>query len=241
MRRLERLNWRAAVCWCVLAIAAPIAVECAYGLRMTEMPKNIQTMVAEPRDSAMLLKLPLRQPVFHWTFLSRQDFLAGKLALHITRADQTSTITIFENGKFSEGWESIVINNPGAGEIYFGFQSSTKYPTAPGARLKIELHVKKNLDGIGSMQTGVLPAGTYTAEGIYSGLIDEYAIPDLAKDLPEETISKLRKRYEFKAFMENWQIQWPLQITGDKGWLSPAQRHQAEKTLKALREADTKE
>jgi len=225
----------------VLAIAAAITVERAYGLRMTKMPAQLQTKVAEPRDRAIFLKLPLLQPDFHWSFLNREDFLAGKLTLQIIRAGKSTTITIVDNGKFSEGWEPLPLCPvPKPGKIYFGFQSSKKFPTAPGDRLKIEFQVKKDLGGIGPTQTGVLPAGTYTAEGGYSGLLDDYAVPDFAKNLPEEKISKLRQLYEFKAFLVNWESQWPLRITGDEGWLSPAQRKQFEKTLKGMREADAK-
>jgi hypothetical protein len=125
-----------------------------------------------------------------------------------------------------------------SGEVYFGFRSTKKYATAPDDLLKIELHVKKDLNGIGPLETGILPAGTYTAQGTYSGLIDEYDVPDPQNNLPEETIAKLRELYDFKAFMENWEAQWALQGIENKGWLAPAQRKQFEDLLQLLREED---
>ena len=239
MRRLERLNMRVIVCWCAVALVAGIALERAYGLRMSKMPEESQSKFAVPRERAIYLKLPILQPVFHWTFRSKRDFLSGKLTLQITGAGRSTTITIFENGRISEGWEAIGQEFPKGGEIYFGFQSSVKYATASGDRLKIELHAKKDLEGIGAMQAGILPAGIYTAEGAYSGLIDEYEVPpNFPKDLPEETIAKLRENAEFRAFLENWEAQWPLQITGDTGWLSPDQRIGMERMLERLKEED---
>lgn len=240
MRSIRPCHRWTAVHVCALAIAAAITVDRAQALRMTDMPSELQTKSAEPVDRMLSLKLPLRQPVFHWTFLSRSDFLAGRLALHVLRDGKSTTITIFENGKFSDGWEAIDLQNPKAGEIYFGFQSSKKYPTAPGDRLTIELLVREDLDGVGPTHAGVLPAGTYTSEGSYSGLIDEYALPAQAKSLPEGTLAKLRQTYEFKAFLENWEQQWSLKITGEDGWLDQAQREAFEKGLKAMAEEDAK-
>jgi len=150
--------------------------------------------------------------------------LAGRLILHVLRDGNSTPITIFDDGKFSDGWNAIDLQNPKAGEIYFGLESSKMYPTAPRDRLRIELLVTKDLDGVGSMQTGVLAAGTYISEGSYSGLIDEYALTGQAKNLPEETATKLRQAYEFKAFLENWDQQWSLKVTGEEGWLTPAER-----------------
>ena len=166
--------------------------------------------------------------------------LAGRLVLHIFRDGKSSSVKIFEAGEFEDGWEAIELQNPEAGEIYFGFQSSKTYPTAPGDRLSIELLVREDLEGIGPTQTGILPAGTYTSEGSYSGLIDEYAVPEQAKNLPEETVAKMRQAYEFKAFLENWDQQWSLKISGEEGWLEPAQRQAFEKALKAMAEEDAK-
>lgn len=228
IKKLSMLNWHMAVFYCVLTLITLSAVETAHGLQMNQMPRQMQTTVTAPRDRSISLQLPLLQPEFTWTFLSKQDLLAGKLILYITRGDETATITIFENDTISEGWESLPRPTfPKAGEIYFGFQSTKKYLTAPGDRLKIELQVKKDLEGIGATETGILPAGTYISEGTYSGLIDEFPVsPDLRKDVSEETISEIRKMIEFKAFMENWESQWPLKITSQEGWLSPEQKKQ---------------
>lgn len=208
-------------------------------LHMTKMPANLQTTKAEPLMRKISLKLPLQQPMFHWTFMSKEEFLAGKLVLRITRKDQTVEIIIFENKKLSDGWELIEFKLPGipkAGECYFGIQSSKKYATAPNDKLEIELHVKKDLKGIGALQTGILPAGTYKSRGTYSGLLDKYKVPNRLKNAPKKRfiLDQLRKTYEFRAFLENWKQQWELKITGEKGWLSPKQRQQAQKRLKQM-------
>ena len=211
-------------CLSVLLVLA--AVSPAYALRMTKMPKTLQTTNAEPRMRTISLKLPLRQAEFHWTFLSREALLAGRLVLRIIRNASTNEIVIFEGGQMRAGWEAMSLPNPKAGEIYFGFKSSQKYATAPNDRLELELQVKQDLKGIGPVQKGVLPAGTYKARGTYSGLLDEYKISDQLKRAPKETISKLRQVYEFTAFLENWQEQWDLRITSEEGWLSPGQAQQ---------------
>ena len=207
-------------------------------LHMTKMPANLQTTIAEPQMRKISLKLPLQQPMFHWTFISKEEFLAGKLVLRITRKDQTVEIINFENKKLSDGWELIEFKLPGiskAGECYFGIQSSKKYATAPNDKLEIELHVKKDLKGIGALQTGILPAGIYKSRGTYSGLVDKYKVPDRLKKRPE-ILDKLRKTYEFKAFLENWKQQWKLKITDDVGWLSPEQRQKLQQLQKRLKE-----
>ena len=135
----------------------------------------MQTKIQEPRERAISLKLPLQQPRFHWRFMSRKDFLSGKMLLRIIRDGESTEIVIFENGQFSDGWEAMQPPPKlGKKEIYFGFVSTGKYLTAPGDKLELELTVPKDLAGIGALQTGILPAGKYVSKGTYSGLIDEY-------------------------------------------------------------------
>jgi len=239
MRKLRSCHrWELAAC--VLATSMAVALNQAQALDMAKIPNELQTKNSEPVKRTLSLKLPLSQPVFHWTFKSKSDFLAGKLVLHVLRGGKSTPITIFEKGKFYDGWEAMELRNPKAGEIYFGFQSSKKYLTAPGDRLRIEFLVIKDLEGIGPTKTGILPAGTYTSTGSYSGLIDEYAVPEHAMDLPEETVTKLRKAYEFKAFLENWEKQWSLKITSEEGWLEPAQRDTVEKLKKLMEQEGSK-
>ena len=204
-----------------------------FALYMTDMPKNIkniQTKVREPRERAISLKLPLQQPRFHWTFMSREDFLSGKLVLRILQKGKLNEIIIFEGGQFSDGWEAMPLaQDPNRGEIYFGFLSTRKYLTALGDELELELIVTKDLLGIGAFQTGILPAGKYKSKGTYSGLIDEYDTTLLANELAKEgkkspneqetLLNKIREMCEHKAFLESWKDQWPLIITSEKGWL----------------------
>ena len=221
--------WSYKIHWLAFAVTFLLAVP-VFSLHMTDMPQNIQTKVQEPRERAISLKLPLLQPTFHWNFMSQADFLSGKLILRIARNSRSSEIVIFENGKFTDGWEAMPLPPVlGRGEIYFGFMSTRTYLTAPGDKLELELTVTKDLPGIGSLQTGILPAGKYKSRGTYSGLIDEYDTTLWAKELAkegkktpaeqEELLDKMRQIYNYKAFLESWTDQWPLKITGEKGWL----------------------
>jgi hypothetical protein len=209
-------------------------------VQRTELLENLMTKSVKPIERRIIFKLPLLQPMFHWRFNSRKDFLSGKLVLSITRNNKTEDITIFEEGKISDDWEPQG-EQLLPGEIYFGFQSTKKYLTAPGDKLKIELKVLTDLDGIGSMETGILKSGTYLSAGKYSGLIDKYDTSSwenaLSKEggaLPKEQIENLHKIYDYLAMMENWEEKWSLEITGNKGWLTEEQRKNFEKLKKQM-------
>ena len=58
----------------------------------------------------------------------------------------------------------------------------------------------------------------------HSGLIDQYVVAGPGNTLPEETVAKLHQAYEFKALLENWEVQWDLRITGEKGCLPKTPR-----------------
>jgi hypothetical protein len=224
--------WSYKMYWLALAVTFVLVVP-VFSLQMTDMPRNMQTEVKEPRERAISLKLPLLQPRFHWTFMSREDFLSGKLVLRVIQEGQSNDIVIFESGKLSDGWEAMPVTGSRKGEIYFGFISTRKYLTALGDKLELELAVRKDLAGIGAMQTGILPAGTYKSRGTYSGLIDEYDTSVFSERLAKEgkkspaeqkeLLNKLRAICEHKAFLESWKDQWPLKITSEKGWLSDKQ------------------
>ena len=221
---------------CIMSFAWIIIMATAssvYALLVTEIPKDLQTTVSEPQKRFINLVLPLLQPDFHWVFLNKEDYLAGKLILRIKRGDKITAITIFENGKITEGWKPTA-NNINTGGIYFGFESSIKYETAPDDTLEIELHVIKDLTGIGSIHTGILSKGIYKSRGTYSALIDNYKVPDSYKGLPKETLDNFKKVYDFKALLGNWTPQWKLKITGDDGWTPPEQRKRIENIMKQL-------
>lgn len=213
----------------------------AHGLYMTEMPANTQTKVTDPVPRFLALKLPLQQEMFHWSFMKKDDVLAGKLVLNITRGEKKQEIVIFESGKFAESWGATAM--PGdkksdtgtrRGELYFQFESQKKYDTAPGDELELVLTVKKDLDGIGPLYTGVLAAGDYRAKGRYSGLLDEFQVSEELKNVPKETIDKMRQTLSNRAFLENWQEQWPLRITSEQGWAPPEQRQMLLKNVESL-------
>ena len=239
---MKSINHFSSRCFKILFSAAVIVMvmgTSANALHMTKMPENLQTTTAGPQMRKISLKLPLQQPAFHWTFMNKEEYLAGKLVLRIKRGDEIAEINIFEDGKISKGWKALSLpDNPKAGEVYFGFESSEKYATEPNDILEIELHVNKDLKGIGAMQTGVLPKGIYKAQGTYSGLIDEYKVSENIKGVPKETLDKLKKMYEFKAFLENWKQQWNLNITGNDGWLPPKQRQSFEKLREQMKQEE---
>ena len=221
------------MCLSVLAIVFVIEIP-ALALKMTKMPETMETKVQQPRERAISLKLPLQQPRFHWGFMSRKDFLSGRLLLRIIRDVESTEIVIFENGQFSDGWEAMQPPPKlGKEEIYFGFSSTGRYLTAPGDKLELELTVTKDLEGMGARQTGILPAGKYKSRGTYSWLVDEFDTSALGEELAKECkmsspeveglLNKLRAMSEHKAFLESWKDQWPLKITGQKGWLTDEQ------------------
>jgi len=226
---------------CLLVLIFLASGSPCYALLMTKMPEVMQTTNTEPQMRMISLKLPLRQAEFHWEFMSREELLAGKLVLRVIRSGETNEIIIFENGRMSDGWEAMNFSDTKAGKIYFGFKSSKKYATAPGDRLELELQVKQDLGGIGPEQKGILGAGTYKARGTYSGLLDEFKVPDELKDAPKETINKVRQMYEFTAFLENWQDQWDLHITSENGWLTPEQRQRNKQMLENMPKDDDTE
>jgi len=228
------------------ALVAALTIP-AFALNSTEMSPKAQTQKKEPVKRSIALKLPLQQADFHWVFGNRDDFLAGKLMLRIVHVDKSEDIVIFENGKLSDGWQ-LMPTPPSVGDgAYFGFVSTKKYATVPGDALALELTVTKDLDGIGPTETGVLPAGKYTTKGIFSGLTDEIDLSALTAEITKKhgkltdednkLITKMHEMNDYKAFCENWTTQWPLKITGDKGWL-PAKQAAALKAGEQMRKAE---
>ena len=195
----------------------------SHGLRMIEMSEDTKKTRSEPEMRRISLKLPLRQPALHWTFMSEEEYLAGKLTLRIVHEDDTTEVILFEDGKIAEGWKVLVLpDTPMAGEVYFGFESTIKYVTSSSDILEIELHVKKDLDGIGERRTGVLSKGIYKARGTHSKLDNEYEVSDNLNSLvPRRVLVGLQQMFEFRAVLQNWEQQWKLDISGREGWLDP--------------------
>lgn len=196
-------------------------VPVAHGLRTIEMSEEVQRETSEPEMRRVVLKLPLRQPALHWTFMSKEDYLAGKLVLRFVRGEETTEIVVFEDGKIREGWNLLVfLETPGAGEVYFGIESSKKYTTSSADMVEIELHVKSDLEGIGERRTGILPKGVYKSRGRYSKLDNEYEVSDkLNAMLSRGILLGLQKAFEFRAVLGDWDEQWKLNITGREGWI----------------------
>ncbi|MBN2590748.1 MAG: carboxypeptidase regulatory-like domain-containing protein [Sedimentisphaerales bacterium] len=213
-----------------------------FGIQGNIISEIFQTKINEPQERIISLKLPLTKPYLNWTFMSKEDFLSGKLVLHITRGNETQEMVIFDNGQLSDEWKENNEQQIQGGEIYFGFISAKKHLTAQGDKLKLELIVKKDLPGIGELQSGILPVGTYKTEGTYSALLDEYDSQikeQLSKngeitEQQQKALDIMKSHYNNKAFMDSWQEQWPVKITSEKGWLPEEQAVTLKVTLKQL-------
>lgn len=215
----------------------------ASALHMTDAMGQMSVKQA-PEARKIQLKLPIRQEAFHWTFMKKDEVLAGKLVLTIDRNGEKQHITIFENGNFADGWmteqfsEGFQESMVKPGEVYFLFKSDIRYLTAPGDKVELTLTVKSDLAGIGPLFTGVLPKGEYKAKGTYSMLVDEYQVSPQMKDVPKETLDKIREQMNNRAFLENWQDQWDVNVTSDCGWVPPERTGKIKQMLKQLEEEE---
>lgn len=179
--------------------------------------QNFDDVPDEPVARYLSFKLPLTQPRFHWRFLDQEAFLAGRLTIRIVRDGIAESLTVFDSGEITEGWNPIAHQGP---EIYFGFSSTTSYLTSPRDSLEIELLVVEDLDGIGSVMTGVLARGTYFATGSFALIIDP-APSGLSMEMRQRLSVEILSMLEPQAFMECWRQTWDLRPTGDFGWMPP--------------------
>ncbi len=218
------------------------------GLQASRPP--LQTTIAEPVARPLYLKVPLAGVQFHWCFVSQNELLSGKLTLDINREGTTNEIVIFEGGVTTPGWRISLLGSPCAEEaLYFLFVSTTRYLTAPGDELELELIVQRDLEGIGAYQTGTLEAGTYRTAGTYLDLRDGPDLPETsarpseaefadsmiqAGNTQEEGEAALRGRrgallmqartpnvFGSFAILGCWENAWPLKITYHEGWTTP--------------------
>lgn len=227
----------------ICALGLPTA---AHGLQLRRPP--LETTIAEPVARHIQLKLPLAGIQFHWC-LNRDELLSGKLTLEIRRGDTTTEIVIFEGGVITPGWETPLSGSPCGEDFYFWFFSTTRYLTAPGDELKVELIVQEDLEGIGAYQTGILEAGTYRTAGTYYDLRDGPDLPETSvrpseaeftdsmiqagntQEAIEAALRGRRKALSMQArtpnvfgpvaFLGCWENPWPLKITYHEGWMSP--------------------
>ncbi len=240
----------------ICALGLPTA---AHGLQLPRPP--LETTIAEPVARHISLKIPLAGIQFHWCFMNRDELLSGKLTLEVRRGDTTNEIVIFEGGSITSGWSTSLSASPCGESFYFLFFSTTPYLTAPGDELEIELHVLKDLSGIGPNQTGVLAASTYRVKGTYFNLVDEddaqpMSAAQLIDSLTEQGVTRdeaemmaqtlqgvsLAMRmnaeaFSFIAYTGCWENLWPLKITSNEGWASPEQIAFQERNLEIERAA----
>ncbi len=232
----------------ILLIGALGLPNTAHGLQENRLP--LQTTIAEPVARPIYLKIPLAGVRFHWCFMNRDEFFSGKLTLEVRRGGTTNEIVIFEGGAITPGWETPLLGSLCEEEsFYFLFFSTTRYLTAPGDELELELIVQEDLEGIGAYQTGLLEAGTYRTAGTYFTLRDGPDLPETsvrrseaeftdsviqAGNTQEEIEMALRgrrKALSMQARTPNvfgpvaslgcWENLWPLKITYHEGWTPP--------------------
>ena len=176
---------------------ASLSPELAFGLHNVRVPDEMQSQEKEPIRRTISLKLPIKDVHFHWEFFDRAELLAGKLMLRITRDSKAEEIVIFEDGKFSEGWGPMPVpsmGKKGKDPIYFMFKSTGTYLTAPNDEVEIILVARQDLNGIGALLAGHLPAGTYSSTGSSSWLTDK-------------SQAHLPAGFEQNAALESWSQQ----------------------------------
>jgi hypothetical protein len=137
------LNGRAGSRPCTTSDGPAEAMTARFCMSMTTAPPvrgydRIQVMKTTliPRIMSLSVLLALRRTEFHWAFMSREALLKAKLVLRIARSGETNEHVIFKGGQMRESWEPMKFPVPQAGEVYFGFKSSVKYPTALSDRLE---------------------------------------------------------------------------------------------------------
>jgi len=66
-------------------------------------------------------------------------------------------------------------------------------------------------------------------------LTDEYKVPDRLKAMPKETIDKFKETFGFRAVLETWESQWPIEITSEQGWLESPKREQILQLMESMK------
>lgn len=155
-------------------------------------------------ERELYMKLPLKQPRFHWYFQDEVALLAGSLQIEVHRGSGHDTIlTVFETGHLSPGWAPISRDQRG---IYFGFVGKGPIWTEPADSLVVTLKVTHDLDGIGAYRKGVLREGSYRAVASYSRLTGHPDFRLLGRDRDPT------------AFVSCWRSKWELEVTEERGW-----------------------
>ncbi|MCW5589424.1 MAG: hypothetical protein KIT27_07130 [Legionellales bacterium] len=203
-------------------------ISSACALHRSTLPETLQSHTTQPRY--LLVTLPLLQ-TDAWIFTNRHTVLAGKLILTLQHEQSQQSITIFENGHFTQHWHDLPLGkkaNPHT--MNFKFISTQKYLTAPTDKLYLTLILNDAAFGQSEFFSGMVPAGIYHSQGIYSGLT---ATPNLQHTAIHALIQQLGKTpqqrqqllhsLDHKAFLANWQPQWAIKMVNQHGWLSPPQ------------------
>ena len=159
-------------------------------------------------ERELYMKLPLKQPRFHWYFTSEAALLNGSLEIEIHRTNgHDTTVTVFNEGRVAAGWRPMARDQRG---IYFGFVGGGAIWTEPKDSLVVTLVVPQDLDGIGAYQKGILRAGQYRAAASYSHLTGH---PDFGL---------FGRNKQPTAFVGCWRSKWQLDVTEEAGWKGAA-------------------
>lgn len=208
----------------VLLLCIPLS---SLALHKLLFAKAYQTTNIKPQDRSLTIYLPIAQ-MDEWIIANKNSLYAGTLTLTIMHDKTKRDIVVFANGKLNPGWTTYPLGSmQNKNNLATRFVSSIKVPTSPEDKLTLRLALKRAVFGIGPYAAGILPAGTYTAIGHYSGLLDQ---PNLKHSLVQQLAtafngdekhpdSALNHLYN-RAFLANWDKQWSLVIINNQGWMS---------------------
>lgn len=151
------------------------------------------------------VKLPLKQPEYHWIFTEKDKFLQSKLLLNITTNNGIQNLSLLDHGKLSENWEILNDGEYEDNEMYFGFNSKNQFIISETDKVELILKTNQDIKGKGADAKGILKSGTYKSTG-------KFSIYDTEKyDAGEDECGFLTK--------DNWNNHWKLDITSNKGWM----------------------
>ncbi|MBL0938492.1 MAG: hypothetical protein IBJ03_06345 [Gemmatimonadaceae bacterium] len=203
LQKRKRWSWLGSNVWMRIILVLTIWLSVFRGY--------VPPFLSPTANRTLYFKLPIEGAEFHWRLLDGKAFLAGELTLRIVneRRGRDETHVVFRNGVISEGWKVIDGDSP-RGDMYFGFATGNRSPTAPDDSLIITLVAPRDLHGQGPDNEGTLSAGTWQATGTYSGLYGGTLNPlGLIARWGEPPI----------ATMECWDNVWPITITKETGWM----------------------
>lgn len=203
-------------------------VPLSQALHPAAIPASWRTHQQSPDWRRLVVSLPFDR-TDEWIFDNKTSVLSGQLTLTIATKDRQQQIVIYQQGQLNTNWQ---LSQLGKGasrhQMYFQLSSIKKYLTTKTDRLKLTLITRHKLKGRDPYFRGYIKPGCYVSNGKYGGLTDE---PDIQHSQIEELIEKLSlakpvaakllKSFNYTAYCNHWQQQWPLTMSHhhNGGWL----------------------